>query len=54
LLIACWPNRALNSTDTTSSTGGSLVNDKIHITNASLTLNKKNNQHDNNTVWPNS
>ncbi|MCI2753590.1 SdrD B-like domain-containing protein, partial [Staphylococcus lugdunensis] len=45
---------ALNSTDTTSSTGGSLVNDKIHITNASLTLNKKNNQHDNNTVWPTS
>ncbi|PNZ80574.1 YSIRK signal domain/LPXTG anchor domain surface protein, partial [Staphylococcus petrasii] len=45
---------ALNSTDTTSSTGGSLVNDKIHITNASLTLNQKNNQHDNNTVWPTS
>ncbi|OXL88508.1 YSIRK signal domain/LPXTG anchor domain surface protein, partial [Staphylococcus aureus] len=45
---------ALNSTDTTSSTGGSLVNDKIHVTNASLTLNQKNNKHDNNTVWPTS
>ncbi|MGC7711225.1 SdrD B-like domain-containing protein, partial [Staphylococcus epidermidis] len=44
----------LYSTDTTSSTGGSLVNDKVHITNASLTLNQKNNQHDNNTVWPTS
>ncbi|MDT4047322.1 SdrD B-like domain-containing protein, partial [Staphylococcus aureus] len=45
---------ALNSNDTTSSTGGSLVNDKIHVTNASLTLNQKNNKHDNNTVWPTS
>ncbi|MUN95140.1 YSIRK-type signal peptide-containing protein, partial [Staphylococcus sp. 170179] len=35
-------------------TSGQNVNDKINITNASLTLNKKNNQHDDNTVWPTS
>lgn len=33
---------ALNSTDTTSSTGGSLVNDKIHVINQSLTEGIKN------------
>ncbi|WP_254613615.1 SdrD B-like domain-containing protein, partial [Staphylococcus borealis] len=35
-------------------TSGQNVNDKVNITNASLTLNKKNNQHDDNTVWPTS
>ena len=37
-----------------TATSGQNVNDKINITNASLTLNKKNNQHDDNTVWPTS
>ncbi|HCT1771053.1 TPA: YSIRK-type signal peptide-containing protein, partial [Staphylococcus aureus] len=30
------------------------VNDKVKIMNANLTLNKKNNQHDDNTIWPTS
>ncbi|SEM70619.1 serine-aspartate repeat-containing protein C/D/E, partial [Staphylococcus hominis] len=37
-----------------TATSSQNVNDKINITNASLTLNKKNNQHDDNTVWPTS
>ena len=37
-----------------TATSGQNVNDKINIKNASLTLNKKNNQHDDNTVWPTS
>ncbi|WP_142351244.1 SdrD B-like domain-containing protein, partial [Staphylococcus saprophyticus] len=37
-----------------TATSGQNVNDKINITNASLTLNQKNNQHDDNTVWPTS
>ncbi|WP_176747533.1 SdrD B-like domain-containing protein, partial [Staphylococcus sp. HMSC056D08] len=30
------------------------VNDKVKVTNARLTLNKKNNQHDDYTIWPTS